>query len=441
VSQAAFDDEPDDDARLSAAPAVHLTVEDAEDAFLEGDRPFAAGTARAALSYPIFRRVYLGALLSNVGSWMQTVVLSAYGYALTHSAVFVSLINFAQLVPLMLLSMVGGLVADRFDRKWVLILVSVEQTIFALLIAWITLDAHPNEALLLSFVLAMGIGQALYSPAYGSVMPELVEERDIAGAVSLNSVNMNLSRVIGPVIGALIYARLGVSWVFVGNAVSYLFIIGALLSVVIPKVQLDPSEPSGLRRLLGGVKVARDDRIVGRCLMVMTLFSLFCLAFVAQIPTLAAVNLGINTKHAVYGLFYATFGAGAVIGALSIGTFLASSALERIVRIGLGGFALSLAAFALVRQVSLAFPIAFAVGFFYFMVVTTLATVLQARLDNRVRGRVMALWLMAFGGTVAFAALLGGPVIEATSVTALLLIGAVVAVALIPYADLHEHPA
>ncbi len=420
-------------------PDTHLTIEDTEDALLEGDRPFAPGTARAALSYPVFRRVFGGALLSNIGSWMQNVVLGAYGYSLTHSATFVSLLSFAQLVPLMLLSVVGGALADRFDRKWLIILVSIEQTAFALGIAWITRSPSPSQWLLLFFVLAMGIGQAVYAPAYSSVMPELVEDRDLVGAVALNSVNMNLSRVVGPAIGSLIYARFGVSWVFVGNAVSYLFIIGALLTVVVPAVIPNPLEPQGLRRVLGGFSVARHDRVVGRCLTVMTLFSLFSLAFVVQMPTLAERNLGIDPAHATYGLFYATFGTGAVVGALSIGTFLSQRPLERVVRVGLGGFAVFLAGLALVRSVPLAFPVVFAVGFFYFATVTSLSTVLQQRLDNRVRGRVMALWVMAFGGTVAIGGLIAGPLIDATSVTAVLLLGAAVAAVLIPFADLYDH--
>jgi MFS family permease len=444
VSQVAPDDpEPDDTLSAptaSTAPvALHLTVEDTEDALLEGDRPFAAGTARAAMSYPVFRRVYTGALLSNIGSWMQNVVLGAYGYSITHSATFVSLLSFAQLVPLMLLSIVGGALADRFDRKWLIILVSIEQTLFAIAIAWITRNPNPSEVLLVLFVLAMGIGQAVFAPAYSSVMPELVDERDIAGAVSLNSVNMNLSRVVGPAIGSLIYARWGVSWVFVGNAVSYLFIIGALLTVVVPTVMVDPDEPKGLRRLMGGFVAARRDPVVSRCLLTMTAFSLFSLPFVVQMPTLAAVNLHVNTADTTYGLFYAAFGTGAVVGALSIGTFLASRPLERIVRVGLGGFAIALALLAILRHVGPAFPVVFVVGFFYFATVTSLSTVLQQRLDNQVRGRVMALWIMAFGGTVAIGGLLAGPLIEATSVTAVLLAGAVVAALLVPFADLREH--
>jgi MFS family permease len=447
VSQVAPDDpdpaespDPTDplDSPGGGQATLRMTVEDTEDALLEGDRPFAAGTARAALSYPVFRRVFTGAFLSNVGSWMQNVVLGAYGYSLTHSATFVSLLAFAQLVPLMLLSMIGGALADRFDRKWLIILVSIEQTAFAIGIAWITRSPNPSEALLVLFVLAMGIGQAVYAPAYSSVMPELVDERDLAGAVSLNSVNMNLSRVIGPAIGSLIYARWGVSWVFVGNAVSYMFIIGALLTVSVPPVLIDPADPQGLRRLLGGFAAARRDRVVGRCLVVMTLFSLFSLAFVVQMPTIAASNLGIDTAHTTYGLLYATFGTGAVVGALSIGTFLAGRPLERVVRVGLAGFAISLAVFALMRVVAAAFPVVFVLGFFYFATVTSLATVLQARLDNQVRGRVMALWIMAFGGTVAIGGLVAGPLMDATSVTAVMLLGAFVAALLVPFADLHD---
>ena len=226
---------------------------------------------------------------------------------------------------------------------------------------------------------------------------------------------------------------------FVGNGVSYLFIIGALLTVVVPGVIPNPDEPQGLRRVLGRFGWPGATGVVGRCLLVMTLFSLFSLAFVVQMPTLAERNLGINPAHTTYGLFYATFGTGAVVGALSIGTVLSQRPLERVVRVGLGGFAVFLALLALVRSVPVALAIVFLVGFCYFATVTSLSTVLQGRLDNQVRGRVMALWLMAFGGTVAIGGLIAGPVIDATSVTFVLLVGAVVAAALVPFADLYDH--
>jgi len=429
---------PDDDRADEAPQGSSLTVEDAEDALLEGDRAFAAGSARAALAYPTFRRIFTGALLSNIGSWMQNVVLGAYALKLTGSPVFVSMLGFAQLVPLLLLSIVGGTLADIFDRRKLLIIVSIEQTFFALVIAWIAMSPNPSRLGLLGCTLAIGIGQAVYAPTFGSLVPQLVDKKDMAGAVSLNSVNMNLSRVIGPAIGAAVYTAYGISWVFAGNAASYAFIIGALLTVRLPKVQHDPTAPSGLRRVLGGFTAAREDKVVGRCLMTMTIFSLFCLCFITQMPTLAQNNLGIDPKSSQYGFLYASFGLGAVAGALSIGTFLAGKSLERLTRIGLAGFSIALATFALMRHQVPADVVAVVVGFFYFGTVTSLATVMQVRLHERVRGRVMALWVMAFGGTVAIGALISGPLVEATSITAVMLAGAVVAALLIPFANLHD---
>ena len=211
--------------------AVELLV---EDAIVDGDQPVRRGGARAAFSYPTFRRVYLGALLSNIGSWMQTVILGAFIYHQTGSATYVALGTLAQLGPLLLLSIPGGAIADRFDRRTVLVVVSVEQLAFSLAIAALVDRPSPNIALLLGCILAIGIGQAVYAPAYSALIPTLVDRKDMAGAISLNSANMNLSRVIGPAIGGILYAKVGASWVFVGNAVTYLFIIGALWGVHLP---------------------------------------------------------------------------------------------------------------------------------------------------------------------------------------------------------------
>lgn len=412
-----------------------------EDALLEGDRTFAPGTARAALSYPTFRRVYLGSLLSNIGSWMQNVVLAAYGYDLTGSATYVSLLTLAQLGPLLLLSLVGGALADAIDRRVLLIIVSVEQLAFSLVLAAVAAPAEPSLGGMVAVVLAIGIGQAVFAPTYSALMPTLVQRRDLTGAVALNSANMNLSRVIGPAIGGVLYARIGAPAVFVGNAVTYLFIIAALWGVKLPPI-VHRGQESGLRRMIGGFAVARRDRVVGRCLTTMVVFSFFSLPFVVEMPVLAADNFGIPVKSGAYGLLYACFGLGAVIGALSIGTFLAGQDLAKVVRLGLGGFAISLTTFALLRNPAPAYPMAVIVGFCYFATVTSLSTVLQHRLDDSVRGRVMALWVMAFGGTVPIGAIVAGPIIDATNITAVVLFGAAVAAALVWFADLRpgDHP-
>ncbi|MEZ5144228.1 MAG: MFS transporter [Acidimicrobiales bacterium] len=431
--------EDDPPAPPAAAPPLSdeelLVVETEEiiDAEREGDRPFAPGTARAALSYSGFRRVYTGWLASNVGSWMQNVVLTQWAYYLTKSPTFVSIVIFAQLGPLLLFSLIGGSLADRFDRRVLMIGASLEQLAFALALAWIGTSPDPSRLGIIACVFAIGMGQALAGPTFSSVLPNLVERRDIPGAVSLTSANMNLSRVIGAAIGPFVFARLGVSWVFAINGLTYLFIVAGIWTVRVPRVVVDPNAPSGWRRVLQGFSVARHDLVVRRVLVTCTVFSFFCLIFIGQMPTLAVDNLGIGETSPTYGWLYATFGFGALLGALSIGTVFAGRELTRLVRVGLIGFSILLAVFALQRSASTAFPVIALLGFFYFLVITGLSTVLQQQVDDRTRGRVMALWIMAFGGTVPIGNLVFGPIVEATSITAVMLVGVVVAVGLVLY--------
>jgi predicted MFS family arabinose efflux permease len=411
-----------------------LTPADAEDALVDADLELIPGTARAALAYPTFRRLYWGAFGSNIGTWMQNAVLGAYALTLTGSASFVGLIVFAQLGPLLLFSLVGGALADVFDRRILLLSVAVEQMVLSVVLAWLTLTADPNRVALVGIVLAIGVGQAIHAPTYSAALPALVDRKDLAGAISLNSAQMNASRVVGPAIGGVLYAAVGVSWVFAINAATYLIVIGVLLVIHLPRVEQDPDEPSGLRRLLGGFRVARQDRTIRRVLLTMAMFSLFCLPFVTQMPVIAERNLGIDARSSAFGLFYACLGIGAVVGSLSIGTVFARYSKRRLVRQGMLLFSASLAVLAVLRHPLPAYPVMIVVGMAYFGTVTSLATVLQEQLDDRVRGRVMALWVMCFGGTVPIGGLVAGPVIEATDVTDVMLFGALMAAVLSLYA-------
>jgi MFS family permease len=406
-----------------------LTAEDAEDAFLDGDRQFEPGTARSALSHRSFRVFFSGAFASNIGTWMQNAVLGAYAYDVTGSPSFVGLLVFAQLGPLLIFSTIGGVLADEVDRRVLLIGVAVQQLVFSIALALTTGGDDPNRTLLFVLVLIIGIGQAIHAPAYSSLLPQLVPKDDLAGAVALNSTQMNASRVIGPAIGSAIYALIGVSWVFAINALTYVAVIVAVLMTVIPAV-IPSDGPKGWRRLVSGFGIARQDSVVARCLVTMTLFSFFCLPFVTQMPVLAHDNLGIDPDSVAYGALYACLGVGAVLGSLSIGTVFSKISKRRIACWGLIGFAAAVAVLALIRVPGLAYPATVVVGFAYFATVTSLATVLQQDLDDAVRGRVMALWIMSFGGTVPIGGLVFGPVVEATSITLVMLVGAFVALLL-----------
>ncbi len=420
-----------------------ISIEEIEDAVVDGDTPIPArsGTARAALSHRTFRIVYLGAFASNIGTWMQNIVLGAYAYDLTHSATFVGVIIFAQLGPTLILPMVGGLLADKVDRKRFLIILSIEQLVFSIGVALVVLSPDPSHVLLVLMVLGVGVGSAMFGPAYSAILPGLVGKEDLPGAISLNSAQMNASRVIGPVIGGVLFSLVGPAWVFAGNAATYLFVVAALMMVTLPAVPQSPVQSSRWRQLTAGITVARHDPVVGRSLVTVFLFSLLALAFIGQMPVIAAHNLGINLSDSPdYGILYACFGFGALAGAISIGTVFAATSKPLLVRVCLVGYSFSLCVFALQRSTIPAYVNVAIVGAFYFAFITALNTTLQARVHENVRGRVMALWMMGFGGTVGIGNLLIGPVVEAVGITDVLLFGAAVALGLAWYADVRPPP-
>src|SRR6478609_5053889 len=135
--------------------------EQCEDAYVDGDRTFERGTARAAFSHRTFRTVYLGAFASNIGTWMQNVVLTALAYSLTKSALFVGIVVAAQLGPLLLFSVVGGMIADTYDRKRSLLILCVQQALFSLLLALVVVPADPSRVALVAVVFLIGVGNAL----------------------------------------------------------------------------------------------------------------------------------------------------------------------------------------------------------------------------------------------------------------------------------------
>jgi MFS family permease len=433
----------DDRNDASAHHPPDIPLEAIEDAVVDGDAtvPAASGTIRAALRPRTFRIVFLGAFASNIGTWMQNVVLGAYAFELTHSSTFVGIIVFAQLGPTLLLPMLGGLIADRVDRRRFLILLSIEQMVFSLGVALVVLPAHPSKVLLVAMVVMVGAGSAMFGPTYSAILPGLVGREDLQGAIALNSAQMNASRVIGPVIGGFLFAAVGPAWVFVGNAATYLFVIAALLAVSLPTLAKAPVRASTWRQLTAGIAVARRDRAVGRSLVTVFLFSLFSLAFIGLMPVVAAHNLGINLKHSnTYGILYACFGLGALAGAVSVGTVFARTSKPRLVRVCLVAYAFSLASFALLRSPGPAFVMVAITGAFYFAFLTALNTAMQSRLDESVRGRVMALWMMGFGGTVGIGNLIYGPIVALIGITPVLLIGASVALFLAWYARVGAPP-
>jgi predicted MFS family arabinose efflux permease len=231
-----------------------------------------------------------------------------------------------------------------------------------------------------------------------------------------------------------------VSQVILVNAITYLFLITALIGVTVPDLRGDHPE-RGWRRLLTGVNIAKRRRVLSRSLVAMCTFSLFSLPYIGLFPSVARLNLGLSPTGSGYRWLYITWGLGAFAGALAVGTFLARLDKRRLVSYGFASFGVSLGVFALLADPAAAYPVAALLGFTYFMTATALITIVQQNMADTERGAVMPLWFMAFGGTVPLGNLLFGPVMDAIGARWVLLFGAGFAFFLAWWADLHRLPA
>lgn len=396
------------------------------------------GTAAAAYRHGNFRTLFLGAFATNIGTWMQNVVLGALAWELTRDKLFVGFMMAAQLGPLLVFSIIGGMIADSFDRRRSLTILSLQQAVFSILIGVVALPASPNRWLLLLMVFGVGVGHALYSPILSAVLPIMVPRRDIGGAIALNSIQMNASRVIGPIIGTFLYARYGPSWVFFLNALCPAMVITALTRVTLPEPV--PSDTRGFRRIAEGLQIARADRVIRKSLVTVFLFSLVSLPFISQMPAIAGEHLGIDADSTAYGMLYAGFGTGAIIGALLVGSVFAHTSKATLTRFCLVGFAIMLTIFGSLRAAAPAYAVIVVLGAVYFSVITSLSTALQENLDDSLRGKVLALWIMGFGGTVPFGGIAGGGLMNRFGIFPVLVLGALMAIGLAVYADLRPHP-
>ena len=399
-------------------------------------KPHKIGSARAAFHVRDFRRIWFGSFASNIGTWIQNVVLPVYVYARTGRASFVALLIFAQLGPLLLLSIPGGVIADRMDRKKFLISMQSVQLLCSLLLALFAANNSPIWMLFLA-QLGVGVGNALNIPAWSAMLTSLVPPSDIAGAISLNSTVINGARVVGPIIVALLSQwNVTSSEFFAINAVTYLFVIFALLSVKVPAIAFDTT--AGWRRFTFAFKIARERVVISRLILTLASFSLLSLPYVGLFPAIAQLNFGIESQSATYNLLYATWGLGACLGGLSVSTLFVDIDNRKLIRIGFASFAVSMMAFALAPNVELAFLTVFFLGAAYFFTTTAMQTVFASGLTPEIRARVMALWFMAFGGTVPIGNLIFGPLVDRYGSQWLLVLGSLWAVVLWWWCDIER---
>jgi MFS family permease len=396
------------------------------------------GTARDAWARPDYRRIYLASLFSNTGRWMQNTSLGVLAWELTESPTYLGALVFANLGPLAVLSLVGGSLADTADRRRLLIATQVWQMASSFVLAAMVLDDQIGKGTLLALVFIIGLGQGIYAPVFTSVLPTLAGTHNLSAAIAMNSAQINAARIVGPALGGWLTSRVGFGEVFAINAATYVVVIAALWITKLPAA--NAVARSFNDRIFGGFRIAYRARQVGRPLVIMTTFTFLCLPFIGQLPAVAEINLGIDAQSTEYGYFYAFFGVGALAGALVSSTVFLRIDRNALLRFTFVGFAGGLAWLSIVDDIAVAYWAITVVGFFYFILPVVLSTAWQEHVDNAVRGRVAALWVLSFGGAVPIANIIAGPIVEATSLTAVMLFGAAAAMGLAVYARLPDGP-
>ncbi len=379
-------------------------------------------TVAAAFTYRNFRVLWLGAFTSSIGTWMQSVAQSWLVLTITGSAFYLGLDSFIGQLPIMLFTLVGGVIADRQDRRKLLIGSQVVQMASAFALAGLVVFDVARIGYILALSFLTGLAQAFGGPAYQALLPALVDKRDIPNAVALNSIQFNLARVIGPLAAGAAMAALGSAACFGLNGLSFLAVVVALALVRLPRTEPAPPRPI-LLELREGLRYTRaTPRLV----------PLMVLAFATtSLGTSLLVLLPVFAQQVFHGgvsdfsRMMAFSGAGAVTGAIAFAVIGRSERIERTalwVQVVLAGL---LVAFAWSHVMWLNELLLFAAGVALLIVYSSLTSLVQMMVSNEMRGRVMSLYLLAFRGGMPLGALVSGSVASAVSAPAALTVNGV----------------
>lgn len=363
---------------------------------------------------------FAGNMTSNVGTWFQNIAQSLLIFRLTDSAFMVGVVNFAQFLPILILVPVAGRVADRFDRRSVVMISSLAALVGAVLVTVLTIAdmAPPWIVIVIAFVI--GSCNAFIVPSLQSLVPSLVTSKELPSAVALHSATVNLGRALGPALGALVVATWGIAPAFAVNAFSFLVLIGAMKAL---RPISKPAPATGAIRLRDSIVVIQSDPRLWVPIIVVALASFATDPVATLTPVLAERVYGFADTYA--GFLIGAFGTGAVAAAFIVtGRFRPSI---RTIGITLGGTAIAIGSVAATTEGGLALLPFFVAGAFYLTTVTTATSTLHLAVADQHRGRVMAIWTMAFHGIRPISALIDGSLATALSPRT-----AVVIMALIP---------
>ncbi|UXA14542.1 MFS transporter [Mycobacterium sp. SMC-8] len=373
----------------------------------------------APLRSPIFRALWIAQFVSNLGTWMQTVGAQWMLVDDPRAAVLVPLVQTATTLPVMLLALPSGVLADLVDRRRLLIATQGAMAAGVGLLATLTGAGLTTPTVLLTLLFLIGCGQALTAPAWQAIQPDLVPPHQIPAAAALGSMSMNGARAIGPAIAGALVSVAGPTIVFALNAVSFVGIVLVLVSWRRPPEQSDFPPERALAALSAGGRYIRSSPVVRRILLRTVLFIAPASAVWALLPVIARDQLGLGS--AGYGVLLGALGVGAVLGAFALSRLRARFGQNVLLIVGAAGFAVATGVLALVHNVAAVVAGLVVGGAAWLLTLSTLNASMQLSLPRWVRARGLSVYQLVFMGGQAIGSLVWGVLAGATSsVTSLL---------------------
>ncbi len=354
----------------------------------------------AALRHRNFQLYFSGQLISNAGTWMQVIAQGWLVYQLTHSELALGVVGFASAIPSLLATPWGGVVVDRVPKRALLILTQAAAMLLAFILAALAFTGLVQEWHIIVLAAALGLVNSFDSPGRQAFVVEMVGREDLPNAIALNSLMFNGARVIGPALGGLLLALFGAAWCFTINGISYIAVIWGLWAMELRPQGTKVTAESPWKLLMGGVQHASHQLELGGLILISLIFSVFAISYFPLLP--AFVDVVLHQGAEAYGWLTAAFGTGAVVGALVIanrhrpgwrGSWMFWSNIL---------FPIMLCAFAFNTWLPGSYALEFGLGAAFMIEYTMINTLLQTRVEDELRGRIMGLYTITFLGFAPF---------------------------------------
>ncbi len=364
-----------------------------------------ANTFRA-LKHRNFQLFFSGQFISLIGTWMQNVARSWLIYKLTGSVALLGLVGFAGQFPVFLLSTIGGAIADKYDRRKILVATQIASMILTLTMGILVLTGNIVEWHIFAIAVLSGIVNSFDIPTRQSFVVDMVGREDLLNAIALNSSMFNGARIVGPAIAGVVVSLVGTGWCFVGDGISYIAVIAGLLLMNIERKAILQTGGSALEKIKEGFSFVRQTHPIRNLLLLLGLVSLMGMPYAVLMPIFAdqILNGGVQGL----GILMGASGAGALIAALYLASRRNLKGLGTIVGTSSGIFGVFLILFSLSHTFWLSAILLVPIGFSMMLQMSSSNTLIQAMAPDHLRGRVMAVYSMMFMGMAPIGALLAG---------------------------------